>query len=889
MPPVATAAELAAAPPFTTLDALAAGFAARGARTALIAFSRDGIRELSYQELAVAIAEAAAGLRERGVSPGERVALWAPSSPDWVVAYFAIVMAGAVAVPLDDQSNAEVSKGALHRAAPRLLLTTRTHLAELERTGARDLECVLLDEPGPRGFAALRSTGAAAQPAPPAAPEHTASMLFTSGTTGTPKAVPLTHANLAGNTAALLAARLLAPEDRVVVPLPLHHTYPFTVGLLTPLATGAAVVFPAGLSGPDIVRACTEGRGTALLAVPRLCAALWDSVLAGARARGSLAFALFRFLLAGSRLLRRLTGVRAGKVLFRAVHARIGPNLGLIGCGGAKLSAELAVNLEALGWTVLTGYGLTETSPVLTFNSQRHARLGSEGRPLPGVEVRIASADDPTPDEILARGASVFAGYWQDDEATRKAFTAEGWFRTGDLGRFDADGYLYVTGRSKELIVLADGKKLFPEPVEKIYAESPLIEEIGIFERGGSLVALVVPDEDAVRERGALREAASLREELEAVASRLPPYQRLTAFRFSRAPLPRTQLGKLKRHLLPGLFDAAAQPQAAAAPDALPAPDAALLESPRGRAAWQWLGERYRDRALTLDTSPQLELGIDSLEWVTLSVEIEQRFGVALRGEDVRDILTLRDLIKAIATAERAAPAARASAVEPPAPPGPLHRALGALLLGVVRLGARVFWPTTVRGAADLSSTPLLIAPNHASYLDAVAIAGALPWKRLRNAYWAGWVGIMHNTPLRRLVSRATQVFPVDPDRDLDAALATARALLARGHDVIWFPEGRRSPTGELGRFHAGVGAVLQDGAAAALPTAIRGTFAAWPRGQRLPSPRPLDVDFGTPLSFPPGTPPVEISAALEAAVRKLLAGDDGRSITPPPHPDRET
>jgi long-chain acyl-CoA synthetase len=888
MPPVATAAELAAAPPFATLDSLAAGFADRGARTALIAFSRDGVRELSYAELALSITEAAAGLRERGVSRGERVALWAPTSPEWVVAYFAIIMAGGVAVPLDDQSNAEVSRGALSRAAPRLLLTTRTHLAELERNGASDVDCVLLDDSGPRGFAALRSTVPAAQPVPPAASEHVASMLFTSGTTGTPKAVPLTHANLAGNTAALLAARLIAPGDRIVVPLPLHHTYPFTVGLLMPLATGAAVVFPAGLSGPDIVRACTEGRGTALLAVPRLCAALWDSVLAGARARGSLAFALFRLLLSTSRTLRRLTGVRAGKVLFGAVHARIGPSLGLIGCGGAKLSAELAVNLEALGWTVLTGYGLTETSPVLTFNSPRHARLGSEGRPLPGVEVRIATADDPTPDEILARGASVFAGYWQDDESTRKAFTADSWFRTGDLGRFDADGYLYVTGRSKELIVLADGKKLFPEPVEKIYAESPLIEEIGIFERSGSLVALVVPDEEAVRERGALREAASLREELEAVAAGLPPYQRLTAYRFTRAPLPRTQLGKLKRHLLPGLFDAAAQPQVAAVSDSLPPADAALLDSPRGRAAWRWLGERYRDRVLTLDTSPQLELGIDSLEWVTLSVEIEQRFGVALRGEDVRDILTLRDLVKAITTAERAAPTARAS-VEPPLPPGPLHRALGALLLGAVRLGARIFWPTTVRGAGHLPSTALLLAPNHASYLDAVAIAAALPWERLRNAYWAGWVGIMHNTPLRRLVSRATQVFPVDPDRDLDAALATARALLARGHDVIWFPEGRRSPTGELGRFHAGVGAVLQDGAAAALPTAIRGTFEAWPRGQRLPSPRPLDVDFGTPLSFPPGTPPVEISAALEAAVRKLLAGDDGRSVTTPPHPEQET
>jgi long-chain acyl-CoA synthetase len=215
-------------------------------------------------------------------------------------------------------------------------------------------------------------------------------------------------------------------------------------------------------------------------------------------------------------------------------------------------------------------------------------------------------------------------------------------------------------------------------------------------------------------------------------------------------------------------------------------------------------------------------------------------------------------------------------------------RILGTVLLRGIRLAARVLWPTTVRGAGRLPPTPVLITPNHASYLDAVAIAAALPWTRLRNAYWAGWAGIMHNTPLRRLVSRATRVFPVDPDRDLNAALATARALLARGHDVIWFPEGRRSPTGELGRFHAGVGAVLQDGAATALPTAIRGTFAAWPRDRRWPSRGAVEVTFGTPQSFSPGTAPTIVGAALENAVRALLTDATEARSTPASSLQRE-
>jgi long-chain acyl-CoA synthetase len=868
---------------FTTLTDLVGAFGERGTRTALIEFGHESVRELTYIDLARASAATALALNGRGIAPGDRIGLWAPNSIDWVIAYFGIVATGAIAVPLDDQSNAQALIGALRHAGPRLLITTRVHRAELERaTPDATLECVLLDDDGPQGFAALHNTSAGELPAAPA-PGAIVSLLFTSGTTGTPKAVPLTHANLAANTNALVASRLVAARERVVVPLPLHHTYPFTVGLLTPLATGATAIFPAGLSGPDITRACTTAHATALVAVPRLCSALWDSVVAGARARGPAAFAAFRAALALSRAIRRFTGLRVGKRLFREVHSRIGPDLELIGCGGAKLPATLTADLEALGWTVLTGYGLTETSPVLTFNSHEHARLGSEGRALPGVALRIATAADPVPEEILARGPSVFAGYWRDDGATRTSFTSDGWFRTGDLGRIDADGYLYVVGRSKELIVLADGKKLFPETIEKAYSGSPLIKELAIFEHAGTLAALVVPDEDAVRARGALREAEWLREELEDAALRLPPYQRLSAYRFTRAPLPRTQLGKLKRHLLPKLFDAAAQPDRSAEPAQLGPEDAALLESERGRAAWQWLGQRYPDRPLTPDTSPQLELGIDSLEWVTLSVEIERRFGVALRGESLREIFTLRDLVRAITvappTASTTGPAA--APVAPFTPPGFALRLFGAVLLTLVRALARVFWPTSARGTEYLPDRPALITPNHASYLDPLALAAALPWRRLRNTYWAGWAGVMHTTPLRRLVSRATQVFPVDPGRDLDAALATARALLARGHDVVWFPEGRRSPSGALGRFQAGVGAVLRDSPAVALPVAIRGTFEAWPRRQRWPRRRPLDVAFGKPLEFPPDTEATTIGDSLEAAVRQLLATEAGTEVVP--------
>jgi long-chain acyl-CoA synthetase len=854
---------------FATLGELVASFAGRGSRPALVAFGREGTTTVSYAALATAIARTAHALRGRGLTPGERVALSGPNGPDWIVAYFGIVAAGGVAVPLDPQSTPDGFGAALAHAQPEIMITTAALRQAVERQAPSGLRFVTLEGQGPDSLRALRDEGPEA-PLPDIDGAQPAALLFTSGTTGAPKAVPLTHRNFSANVSELLAAKLIDPADRVLQPLPLHHTYPFTVGLLATLATGATLVLPSGVSGPEILAACSAARPTALVAVPRLLQALWDGVLAAVLARGPTKARVFHSLLAVSIAMRRYTGLRAGRWLFRSVHARLGGALDLVGCGGAQLPAELAWNLEGLGWRVLTGYGLTETSPVLTFNRRGAARLGSEGRPLPGVDVRVATSASNAPAEILARGPSVFAGYWHDADATATAFTDDGWFRTGDLGRFDSHGYLHVVGRSKELVVLADGKKFFPEPLEKSYGACPSVLEVGVFERGGQLAAVFVLDEDAVRRRGALREAAQLREELEDVASRLPPYQRIVQYRVVRTALPRTQLGKLRRHLLPALFDAAAKTIGAAPAQPLGAADRALVETPLGRSVWQWLQTRFPDHTLTPETSPQLDLAIDSLGWVGLTLEIERRFEVMLDSERLSRVLTLRGLLEEIAAAaaNRGAPARATPRLSPP---GLGPRILGGLVFVAVRLLVRLGLRLAVEGRERLPSGPMVIAPNHASYLDPLVVAAALPWRQLRRTYWAGWVGVTHATPLRRWLSRATQVFPVDPDRDLAAAVRTARELLDAGYSVVWFPEGRRSPTGELTPFQSGVGLLLPGRHAVAVPTAITGTFAAWPKHRRWPHSGSVSVTFGNALDYPAGLGAAEIARQLEQAVRALL------------------
>jgi len=839
------------APQISTLVDLAGSFAARGDAVAIQAFGEDAVQEVSYRALHERAGRVARGLEARGVARGDRVLLCAPNSPDWIAAYFGIVSIGAVAVPVDDQASVDMLRGVIRHAAPRFAFTSARHVERLAGTPEALGEHHLID---PTASPSSLETFADFEPerSVDIDPDQVASLLYTSGTTGTPKAVPLSHRNLASDASALIAAKLIDARDRVLMPLPLHHTYPFTVGMLTVLGLGARIVMPAGVTGPEITGAAKAAKATALLGVPSLYEAVWQSIEARVKASGRRREKLFRRLLSFSGESRRLVGVPIGRWLFRSVHSAVGPSLRILGCGGAKLDERLAQNLESLGWTVLTGYGLTETSPVLTFNAPRRRRLGTEGRPIPGVEIRIDKRPDAPHGEIQARGPNVFSGYFENPEATRDAFTPDGWFRTGDLGFVDADGFLHIVGRSKEVIVLPDGKNVFPEDVEPRYA-TPLLKEIGIFERNGRLVAVVVPDEDEVRRRGGLAVLTLLKDELEQLASALPPYQRIVDFRAVREPLPRTRLGKIRRHELPGIFDRADKRELADVPVELSDEDRALIEaSDKTRAVWRWLEERYPDRALHVDMSPQFDLQIDSLGWVSMTLELEQRFGIALPAAAVSRVLSLRDLLVEVRRAEEngPAPAARVPA-DAPKPQGRFLRAAGALLFALNDVLIRLLYRLDVEGADKLPPDRCLaITPNHASYLDPLAIAAALPRRVLKDTHWAGWVGVMYAGALSTFVSRATRVFPVDPDQDLAGAIGTARALLDRGASVVWFPEGRRSPTGELLPFRPGVGVLLKESPCLVVPTHVSGTYEAWPSKQSRPRfGGRLRVAFGEPVT----------------------------------------
>ncbi len=850
---------------YTSLPDLVASFAARGDRSALIAFGpEDACNRVSYAELAGDIGRLARGLVARGVGSGTPVLIVAPNIPQWVIGYFAVQCAGGVAVPLDDGAPAdELRRLAADSGACHALIADR-HLGWIGAMPG-EIACCLLS--GARAGVAGWQDWCAEQPLDPPHPDPdaVAAWLYTSGTTGTPKAVPLTHRNFIANINGLGEAGLLSAAAVALVPLPVHHAYPFTVGLLGSLSAGATLVFPAGVGGPALAQALRRAHVTVLIGVPGLYNALLEGIAGRFGAGGLVARRSFALLLALSVWVFRLTGMRIGRHLFAPLHRRFAPELVRLACGGAHLDRDVADRLVGLGWELLSGYGLTETAPILTFNRPGSVNLDSAGLPLAGVRLRIADADAAGHGEVQARGPSVFSGYRNLAEETRAAFTEDGWFRTGDRGFIDRGGYLHLVGRIKEMIVLSDGKNIAPEALEDAYRAHPLIADVAVFEQEGALCGLVVPDDRALRARGTLQARTLLRDAVADAGHALPPYRRLRDFRLVRLDLPRTRLGKLKRHLLPALYHQAekggheaekgGQAEAAArAP--LDAADRALLASGPAAAVWELLEARYRDRPLHPDMSPQFDLDLDSLGWSGLTMEIEERCHIRLNEADIAAVVSLRDLLRAVNAAARAEPAeedlpdAPSPTVPPgpPDPPGILGRAAAWFLYLLDMLLMRLCFRLKVHGVAHLPRAgPVIYAANHMSYLDPMVLAAALGWQRLRQTCWLAWAGFMFAGPVRRLLARLAQVAPVDPDRGAAQAVRQAGVLLEARRHIVWFPEGRRSQSGALGRFQPGIGALLSQHDVPVVPVWIAGSFAALPPGRFWPRLVPLGVHVGAP------------------------------------------
>lgn len=860
--------------PADTLQILVASLARYGEKTAVFALQRNGLETWSFAQLVSAAQRLAAGLIKAGVPPGAPVLVCAPNSPAWLIACFALLAVAAIPVLVDTQLGDEDLRQVLRDSETQWGFTTANLARRLIREqGNFSMKLILLDADieDPRSWRSYLTEPSAdsLNQFSSANPTDPAVLFYTSGTTGAPKGVPLSHRNLTSNVQALLELNLIKDTDRFLLPVPLHHVYAFTVGMLGPLTAGTSIVFPRSLTGPQIVRALHVAQATVIIGVPRFYQALYTAIEARIQQRGRWAAALFQRALAFSIALRRRCGLSVGQQLFAPLHKQFAPWLRMMVSAGAAIEPDLAWKLEGVGWQTASGYGLTETSPTLTFNPPVTGRIGAAGRPLPGVELRIAAPEEQSQyGEVQAKGPNVFAGYLHLPEKTRAAFTADGYFRTGDLGYLDEDGYLYLVGRTSSMIVMPSGENVWPEYVEETLVQSNYIREVGVLEQGGRLLALIVP-EDAVLHLPKEEGQEVIRAEVERQVRLLPSHHRVADYAVTFDPLPRTHLGKIRRYRLADRYRQAKQqgyqPPTATGPvsiSQLAPDDQQLLEDRTAGAVWEWLAQRFPHARLTPDTHLHLDLDVDSLAWLPLTLELRERIHVNLQEEALSRIETVRDLLRESIEAEQVLtvgpsplellhqPETLLSAVQKQwlQPPGFIVRILGAFLSHLNRAFMRWMFRLEVHGLDHLPRHgSFILTPNHVSLLDPQALAAALPEAHRAHTYWGGWTGIMFRSPLMRLVSWAAHVVPVDPEGGPLSSLAFGVAALRKGANLVWFPEGGRSRNGKLQRFRPGIGLVVQVHPAPIVPVWIAGTYEALPYGQRWPRRCQITVTFGTP------------------------------------------
>lgn len=528
-------------------------------RTYLQVRTGEKLTAYNYRQVVVRSEAMARDLIARGILPGERVALLSENRPAWIIAYYGILLAGGVVVPVDSLMSPSEIATVLRMAQARLLITTRKFLDAvnpIQADTAARVDALLL-EALPDLSVPMPPDGAGVA-LPEANPDDLAVIIFTSGTTGFSKGVMLTHGNLCADVQGIVNAEILAPDDNFHLLLPLHHTYSATVNMLGSLALGAQATFATSYKSRDILDDIRIAKVTMLVCVPQVLENLMIGIRRAVLDASWHKRTAFRAFYALSGALWKI-GYPAGRTLFHGLREKASlQSLRRMVSGGAALRPEVNHFFQRLGFNLLQGYGLTETSPVVAVNPPWHNRIGSVGIALPGAEIRIENPDSSGVGEICVRGELVMKGYFENPSATEEVLR-DGWFHTGDAGYIDRDGYLFITGRIKNIIVTGGGKNVYPEEIEAILNMCPCVLEslvIG-FERskggGEELAALLVPNAAYVeteRERGNTVDVnVELKKAVDDYNESVPPYRKIRQWQIRSEEFEKTSTRKIRRYL----------------------------------------------------------------------------------------------------------------------------------------------------------------------------------------------------------------------------------------------------------------------------------------------------------------------------------------------------
>jgi long-chain acyl-CoA synthetase len=809
----------------------------------------------TYREILALASRFALDLDARSVATGDRVMVWGENCAEWVAVFFGCALRGVVVVPMDHAAAADFSLRVARKVDAKLLVVSRVHVGEVD--GA-NVPIFCLQELAER----LPDAGEAI-PAIAARAGEILQIVFTSGTTAEPKGVVITHANVLANIAPLeKEIRGYLKYERLVHPvrflnlLPLSHVFGQFLGMFLPPLLGGTVIFQEELRPSEIVNTIHDERVSVLVCVPRVLQSLKQKVESDIEALGGTSSFRRKFVEAREKhFLRRWW-------IFREARRQFGWKFWAFISGGASLDGDTEEFWGRLGYAVIQGYGLTETTSLISVNHPFRLGKGSIGKVLPGREIKLASDG-----EILVRGGGVTSGYW-GESATSEVSGDGGWYRTGDLGALDAEGNLYFKGRKKELIVTPAGMNVYPEDLEAALRKQPEVKDCAVVgvERDGNAEPCAV----VILRNGQIEEAVRRANES------LAEYQRMRMWlEWPEEDFPRTSTSKPRRNVIADAVRAKMQRQDEAVDDHAQGPLGELIARVTKRPVGLLRGDA------TLDA----DLGLGSLDRVELLGALEDRYQVDLGEVRFSSVRTVGDLERALRG--DAKPAAR------------YHYPAWALRWPVtwVRLAAHYLlmrpailllgWPRIV-GREHLRGVngPVLVVANHVGDVDPGFILTALPARfrhRLATATGGEALEALRTPPAARgfggriydrvkwtLGVALLNLFPLPREAGFRRSFAYAGQAVDRGYNVLVFPEGHHSTDGRMRVFRSGIGLLAQNLNIPVLPMRIEGLFEFKKAGKRFAPPWKIQVRIGKPMTFLQDEAPERIAAALQRAVEEL-------------------
>jgi long-chain acyl-CoA synthetase len=824
---------------------------------------RRGYRteSFTYQQILKMAFAFAHNLETRGISKGERVTLWGENSAQWVAAFFGCALCGVIVVPMDDGASLDFAMRVSQQVSARLLVASRRHATECV---AQKFEAVTVS---------LENLGQTGEPTSDAPPKvvvgrgDALQIVFTSGTTAEPKGVIITHGNVLSNIDPLQhEMRAYLKYERWVHPmrffnlLPLSHVFGQFLGMFLPPLLGGTVIFQDELKPSEVVNTIRRERVSVLVSVPRMLQSLKHKIERDLEDRGESEKFQQRFRVArGQHFLRRWWR-------FRAIRRQFGWKFWAFISGGAALDNVTEEFWDRLGYAVIQGYGLTETTSLVSVNHPFRLGKGSIGKVLPGREVKLAEDG-----EILVRGGGVASGYW-DEQGSHQVSDAQGWYRTGDIGALDEGGNLYFKGRKKEVIVTPGGMNIYPDDLEAALRKQPKVKDcvvVGI-ERDGNAEPCAV----LILWGDGRRENVKLEEVVKRANQSLAEYQRMRIWiLWPQEDFPRTNTQKPRRNVIAEV----AQKQLLGQPGETGAktPLAELIARVTGRST----------TGFSEDASLDSDLGLNSLDRVELLSTLEDRYQVDLSESRFGAVRTVGDLERMLRGNEASGPGYHY-------PNWTLRwpvtwaRLLAHYLL--MRPAILLLGRPRIEGREHLREMkgPLLVVSNHIGDVDPGFILTALP-ARFRHrlaiatrgealealrtpAPERGFLGRIYDRVKWILGVSLLNLFPLPREAGFRRSFAYAGEAVDRGYNVLVFPEGRYTTDGKMNPFRAGIGLLAENLGIPVLPMRIDGLFEVKKAGRKFAKPWTITVRIGEAMKFSQGTDPQQIAAEVQKAVEAL-------------------